>query len=291
MEALMSLVQRNSKVFRRDKTQVFFSLLSVIIVIVLYAVFLQKMQVDAIERITEATPEVITMVNEWVVAGLLSMIAVSTTLGAYGIAIKDQESKAMADFLTAPLSRATIQMSYVLNALIIGSIFSFIALIGCEIFIVATGGKLLSLTHFVQVLGIILLSVLLASVLNLFLCLFVSTQNAFSTLGTIVGTLLGFLCGVYVPLGALPSFAQNLIMYFPVSHTTLLLRNTFMESSITNVFEGTPVSYVNDYKINYGIVYELHGNTLSASTSILIIVGTILILAIASLLLFKRKYK
>ncbi len=291
MEALMSLVQRNSKVFRRDKTQVFFSLLSVIIVIVLYAVFLQKMQVDAIERITEATPEVITMVNEWVVAGLLSMIAVSTTLGAYGIAIKDQESKAMADFLTAPLSRATIQMSYVLNAVIIGSIFSFIALIGCEIFIVATGGKLLSLTHFVQVLGIILLSVLLASVLNLFLSLFVSTQNAFSTLGTIVGTLLGFLCGVYVPLGALPSFAQNLIMYFPVSHTTLLLRNTFMESSITNVFEGTPVSYVNDYKINYGIVYELHGNTLSASTSILIIVGTILILAIASLLLFKRKYK
>ncbi|HCX51540.1 MAG TPA: transporter, partial [Bacillus sp. (in: Bacteria)] len=64
MEALMSLVQRNNKVFRRDKTQVFFSLLSVIIVIVLYAVFLQKMQVDAIERITEATPEVITMVNE-----------------------------------------------------------------------------------------------------------------------------------------------------------------------------------------------------------------------------------
>ncbi|WP_217580745.1 ABC transporter permease [Lysinibacillus sp. GbtcB16] len=291
MEALISLVQRNSKVFRRDKTQVFFSLLSIIIVIVLYAVFLQKMQVDAIERITEATPEVITMVNEWVVAGLLSMIAVSTTLGAYGIAIKDQESKAMADFLTAPLSRSTIQMSYVLNALIIGSIFSFIALIGCEIFIVATGGKLLSLTHFVQVLGIILLSVLLASVLNLFLSLFVSTQNAFSTLGTIVGTLLGFLCGVYVPLGALPSFAQNLIMYFPVSHTTLLLRNTFMESSITNVFEGTPVSYVNDYKINYGIVYELHGNTLSASTSILIIVGTILILAIASILLFKRKYK
>lgn len=291
MEALMSLVQRNNKVFRRDKTQVFFSLLSVIIVIVLYAVFLQKMQVDAIERITEATPEVITMVNEWVVAGLLSMIAVSTTLGAYSIAIKDQESKAMADFLTAPLSRATIQMSYVLNALIIGSIFSFIALIGCEIFIVATGGKLLSLTHFVQVLGIILLSVLLASVLNLFLSLFVSTQNAFSTLGTIVGTLLGFLCGVYVPLGALPSFAQNLIMYFPVSHTTLLLRNTFMESSITNVFEGTPVSYVNDYKINYGIVYELHSNTLHASTSILIIVGTILILAIASLLLFKRKYK
>lgn len=291
MEALISLVQRNSKVFRRDKTQVFFSLLSVIIVIVLYAVFLQKMQVDAIERITVATPELITMVNEWLVAGLLSMIAVTTTLGAYGIAIKDQETKAQADFLTAPLSRATIQMSYVLNALIIGSIFSFIALIGCEIFIVATGGKLLSLGHFVQVLGILFLSVLLASVFNLFLSLFVSTQNAFSTLGTIVGTVLGFLCGVYVPLGALPGFAQNLIMYFPISHTTVLLRNTFMESSITNVFKDVPASYVEDYKINFGIVYELQGNILSTSTSIIVIVGTILVLAIVSILLFKRKYK
>ncbi|KPN95253.1 ABC transporter permease [Lysinibacillus sp. ZYM-1] len=291
MEALMSLVQRNSKVFRRDKTQVFFSLLSVIIVIVLYAVFLQKMQVDAIERITVATPELITMVNEWLVAGLLSMIAVTTTLGAYGIAIKDQETKAQADFLTAPLSRATIQMSYVLNALIIGSVFSFIALIGCEIFIVATGGKLLSLEHFVQVLGILFLSVLLASVFNLFLSLFVSTQNAFSTLGTIVGTVLGFLCGVYVPLGALPGFAQNLIMYFPISHTTVLLRNTFMESSIANVFKDVPASYVEDYKINFGIVYELQGNILSTSTSIIVIVGTILVLAIVSILLFKRKYK
>lgn len=291
MEALISLVQRNNKVFRRDKTQVFFSLLSVIIVIVLYAVFLQKMQVDAIERLTEATPELMTMVNEWLVAGLLSMIAVSTTLGAYGIAVKDQESKAQADFLTAPLSRSTIQLSYVINAFIIGSIFSFIALIGCEIFLVATGGKLLSFGDFVHVLGILFLSVLLASVFNLFLSLFVSTQNAFSTLGTIVGTVLGFLCGVYVPLGALPGFAQNLIMYFPISHTTLLLRNAFMDSSIGDVFEGVPASYVEDYKINYGIVYELHGKTLSTSTSLIIIVCTIVILTLASMMLFKRKYK
>lgn len=291
MEALLTLVQRNSKVFRRDKTQVFFSLLSVLIVIVLYAVFLQKMQIDAIEQITEATPELITLVNEWLVAGLLSMIAVTTTLGAYGIAVKDQESKMQADFLTAPLSRATIQMSYVVNALIIGSIFTFIALIGCEIFIVATGGELLSFQSFIQVISILFLAVLLASVFNLFLSLFVSTQSAFSTLGTIVGTVLGFLCGVYVPLGALPSFAQNLIMYFPISHTTLLLRNAFMESSIAQVFDGVPTAYVEDYKINYGIIYDLHGNILSTSTSFFIIVSTTIILAAASIMLFKRKYK
>jgi len=291
MEAFISLVQRNNKVFRRDKTQVFYSLLSVIIVIVLYAVFLQKMQVDAIEQMTEATPELITMVNEWLVAGLLSMIAVSTTLAAYGIAVKDLESKAQADFLTAPISRATIQFSYVFNAFIIGCIFSFIALIGCEIFIVSTGGELLSIGDFVHVVGLLFLSVLLASVFNLFLVLFATTQNSFSTLSTIVGTALGFLCGVYVPIGALPSFAQNLIMYFPISHTTLLLRNAFMESSITKVFEGIPALNVEEYKEMYGIVYDLHGNILSTSTSVIIILATILILAILSIILFKKKNK
>ncbi|MGA3675115.1 ABC transporter permease [Lysinibacillus agricola] len=291
MEALSSLVQRNSKVFRRDKTQVFFSLLSVLIVLVLYAVFLQKMQVDAIEQMTEATPELVTMVNEWLVAGLLSMIAVSTTLAAYGVAVKDLESKAQADFLTAPISRATIQLSYVINALIIGCIFSFIALIGCEMFIVATGGELLSFRNFVNVVGILFLSVLLASVFNLFLVLFVNTQNSFSTLGTIVGTAIGFLCGVYVPVGALPTFAQNLIMYFPISHTTLLLRNAFMESSISKVFEGAPTSQIDEYKKVYGIVYDLHGNILSTSTSIIIIIVSILVLAILSIIIFKKKNK
>lgn len=291
MEAMISLIQRNNKVFRRDKTQVFFSLLSVMIVIVLYAVFLQKMQVDAIEQLTKATPELITMVNEWLVAGLLSMIAVTTTLAAFAIAVRDMESKATADFLTAPISRATIQMSYVLNAFIIGCIFSFVALVGCEIFIVSTGGKLLGLSELMKVIGILLLSVLLASVFNVFLVLFVSTQNAFSTLSTIVGTVLGFLCGVYVPLGILPNFAQQLIMYFPISHTTLLLRNAFMESSITKVFDGVPAAQVESYKVNYGIVYELNGHSISIATSYIIIFVTIFVLAILSILIFKKKYR
>ena len=75
-----------------------------------------------------------------------------------------------------------------------------------------------------------------------------------------------------------------------ISHTTLLLRNAFMESSIANVFDGVPVSYVEDYKMNYGIVYELNGHILSSTTSLIVIVCTIVVLSLASMILFKRKY-
>lgn len=291
MATLLSLVSRNNKMFRRDKAQVFFSLLSIIIVIALYGIFLQKMQVDAIEQVTKATPETITMVNEWLVAGLLSMMAVTSTLGAFGIAIQDLESKSAADFLTAPISRAKIQASYVLNAFFIGFFFSFIAFIACEVFIVATGGQLLNGTEMMKVIGLLILSVLLASTLNMFLVLFVHSQNAYSTLTTIVGTLIGFLCGVYVPFGVLPSFAQNLIMYFPISHTTVLLREAFMQNSIQTVFAGAPNKLVEEYKINFGVVYEMNGNLLASSTSLLIIVGTTMILAALSILLFKKRNK
>ncbi|GLC87127.1 ABC transporter permease [Lysinibacillus piscis] len=291
MEALFSLVQRHNKVFRRDKTQVFFSLLSIIIVIILYAVFLQKMQVDAIEQVMKATPQLITLVNEWLVAGLLSMIAVSTTLAAFGIMVRDYESKATADFLTAPISRATIQFSHVLNAFFTGCIFSFLALLGCEIFLVATGGEWLSAGDFMQVVGLLMLSVLLASVFNLFLTLFVQTQNAFSTLSTIVGTALGFLCGVYVPIGALPSFAQQLIMYFPISHTTVLLRQYFMEHSLVKVFQNSPPSALEAYQIQYGLHYQLYGTTLSTMASFIVIVSTIILLTLLSVLIYKRKHR
>ena len=291
MNAFLSLVNRNNKVFRRDKTQVFFSLLSVIIVVALYAIFLQKMQIDRLEQIAMATPEMVTMVNEWLVAGLLSMIAVTSTLAAFGIAVKDIETKATADFLTAPVSRTTIQFSYVANAFLIGLIFSFTALIGCEIFIVATGGNLLGFAEFVKVFAILLLSVSLASVFNLFLVLFVRTQNAFSTLGTLVGTVLGFLCGVYVPVGVLPAFAQNLVMYFPISHTTVLLREAFMHNSLATVFDGVPAADVEAYKLNYGVVYNLNGHLLSYPTSIIIILGTIVVLSVLSIIIFKKRNK
>ena len=291
MNALLSLVIRNNKVFYREKTLVFFSLLSIFIVIMLYALFLQKSQIDAIEQVIKATPEMITMVNEWLVAGLLSMIAVTSTLAAFSITIRDVEMKVTADFLTAPITRSTIQFSYVLNAFIIGLVFSFIALIGCEIFLVATGGEWLRFEALLKVIGILVLSVFLASIFNLFLIQFVKSQSSFSTLSTIVGTLIGFLCGVYVPIGVVPAFAQNIIMYFPISYTTVLLREVIMKESLQKVFHSIPSEQLDAYKLKYGVMYELNGQLISNSTSLVIIIASTLFFALVSIAIFKRRHQ
>lgn len=249
------------------------------------------MQVDAIKQVIDASPDAITMVNEWVVAGMLSMISVTSTLAAFGLSIQDRETKVAADFLTAPISRAKIQFSYVINAFIIGLAFSFVALIISEIFIVATGGSLLSLEAALKVIGLLILTVLLASAMNMLFVLFTNTLSAFSTLSTIIGTLIGFLAGVYVPIGALPTFAQNLIMVFPISHSSLLLRDAFMADSLNKVFAGVPVEYIEQYKITFGIMYEMNGSILPTSTSLAVILGSIIIFTIVSVIIFKKKNK
>lgn len=289
MRSLFYLVSRNNKIYRRDRTLVLLSLLSVFIVIVLYAVFLQKTQIDALKEVIDIKTASKAMVNEWMVAGLLSITAVTTTLGAFGIMVTDKESKKVYDFLTAPLSRATIQLSYVINSFAIGLFFSLLAFVGCEIFLVSTGSEVLSGMEMLKVIGIIILSVALSSSINLFLVLFIHTQNAFSTLSTIIGTAIGFLCGVYVPMGALPNFVQNIIMYFPVSHTAVLLREVLMTDSIQTVFKQATPEQILEYKTHYGIVYELNDKLVSTAYSLWMIIITMIVFTAISIIIFKRQ--
>ena len=288
MNTLPTLVSRHNKLFRRDRILVLFSLLTVLIVIVLYAIFLQKTQIDTIEQLVPASTALKTMVNEWMVSGLLSIISVTTTLAAYGIYIKDLETKVLNDFLTAPITRAQLHLSYVANALVIGFFLSLIGLVCCQFFLVAMGGDWFSLEKWGLLICLILLSVTLSSVLNLFFTLLITTQSAFSTLSTIIGTSIGFLCGVYVPLGSLPDLVQKVIMLFPVSHTAVLFREVLMRDSIQSVFAGNSEA-AGSYEVYFGVHYEWNDTVISLSHSLLFLFASVVVFTVISLWLYARK--
>ncbi|HWI49588.1 MAG TPA: ABC transporter permease [Rummeliibacillus sp.] len=290
MTTVMSLVSRHSKVFRRERTTVFFSLLSVIIVILLYALFLQKTQLDSISQMVKVTTDIKSMVNEWMVAGLLSILAITTTLGSFGIYVRDLETKRAADFLTMPISRGTLLVSYVINAFVIGSVFSILAFIGCEIFLVSSGGEWVDFSTFLQIIGVLLLAVTLASTFNLLCTLLVESQTAFSTLSTIIGTVIGFLCGVYVPMGALPDYVQKFMLCFPLSHPTVMLRELFMSDSLDKVFKGAPQAK-EEYMSIYGVTYEWGNHVMSQNTHLFIIFGAAIVFCLLAILIFRVKNK
>ena len=137
---MILFAKRNLKVYFRDKGSVFFSILSVLIVIGLYAFFLGDQLIKSVENFDESrTNEIKFLVNSWLIAGILSVTSISTTLGAFGVIVDDKVKKIDKDFRCSPISRSSIASGYILNYFLIGVIMSVIAFAAGEVFIVASG--------------------------------------------------------------------------------------------------------------------------------------------------------
>jgi multidrug/hemolysin transport system permease protein len=101
----MIFIKRNLKLYFRDKSAVFFSLLSVFIIIALYAVFLGDAWMSGSMKQIENARE---LMNDWLIAGLLSVASVTTTMGAFGVMIDDKTRKIDKDFYSSPIKRSKI---------------------------------------------------------------------------------------------------------------------------------------------------------------------------------------
>jgi multidrug/hemolysin transport system permease protein len=285
---MFNLAQRNLKIFFRQKSAVFFSFLGVLIIIGLYVLFLGDVWADYIDV---PIPETTTLMNNWIIAGIVSVTSITTTMGAFSIMVEDKVRKNSKDFYASPIKRSKILSGYILSAYIIGVMMSLFAFVLGEIYIVISGGTLLSLVSIVKVLGILLIAVMMSSALVFFIVSFFESNSAFSTASTILGTLVGFLTGIYLPIGTMPEPVQWLIKLFPVSHAGALLRQVMMETPISTSFAEIPDQYLSDFKTQMGITYTYGEYTATATTHILVLVGTTLLFFCLALLNVSRKKK
>jgi len=122
-----------------------------------------------------------------------------------------------------------------------------------------------------------------------FIVSFFKSHSAFSTASTIIGTLIGFLTGIYLPIGALPESVQMIIKMFPVSHAASLFRQVLMEASMQTAFEGIPVNYLDEFKEYMGVTFRFGGNEVAPWISILILAGTAVVFYGLSLLNMSKK--
>jgi multidrug/hemolysin transport system permease protein len=229
--------------------------------------------------------------DNWVMAGLLAVTSVTTTMGAFNIMVNDKTQKIIKDFYSSPASRKSLAGGYVLSAFVIGLIMSIVTLIFAEIYIVAEGGALMSFTTLVKVVLLILLADLTGTAMIFFLTSFFTSESAFSTASTVVGTLIGFITGIYLPIGMLPEAVQVIIKIFPPSHAAVLLRQTMMEDVMNTSFAHIPAAYADEFKEIMGITFSFDGNEISALTSIIFLLAAAVfffILAVANLSRKKR---
>ncbi|EDS72708.1 ABC transporter permease [Anaerofustis stercorihominis] len=286
---MINIAKRNLKIYFRQKSTVFFSLMSVFIIILLYVLFLGKNLTSSLDA--NGINGVENLVNSWVMAGIISVASITTTMGAFNVMVEDRVKNLSKDFFSSPIKKVTIVGGYVLSSYIVGFIMSVITFIAAEVYISISGGEILSFTSVLKVLGIILISVFMSSSLVFFIVSFFYSQGAFSTASTIIGTLIGFVTGIYFPISVLSNSMQWLIKLFPLSHSAALLRQVMMTEPIRISFENAGILRVNEFKESMGIILKFGDYTLTPAMHILILLVVGIIFFILAVLNISRKSK
>ncbi|NCB65646.1 MAG: ABC transporter permease, partial [Bacilli bacterium] len=160
-----------------------------------------------------------------------------------------------------------------------------------EAYIFLNGGELLAPLAILKMLGLILLTVLTSSAMVYFLTSFFNSQNAFATASTILGTIIGFLAGVYVPIGQFSDNVQTIIKLFPMTYSASLMRQVMMEEPLKISFEGAPVEALDAFKLMMGHTIRFGESAVTPFTSMLILIATALLLYGLSILNISRKAK
>lgn len=231
---MFDLAKRNLILFFRDTFTVLLSFLAEVIVVILYFLFIRDNLLEQFSYLEHAE----ILMDVWMIAGVLGITSVTTTMGAYGIMVEDRAKGLWKDFLIAPIKRGTMVGGYMIAAIIIGVIMSMLVLLMAGIYMRQIHDVKLLMGNGEVVLGLIFLSAVSNSSMVIFLISFLKSSNALASCSTIIGSLIGFLTGIYLPMGNLPEYVQMVVRAFPLSHGVVLFRQSLMESFLADCFGG-----------------------------------------------------
>ena len=292
MRKIMALSIRNLQLFVRDKALVFFSFLSVIIILGLYVLFLGDIQVQNIRSMIQMDiPEIDALVYAWMLPGLIAVASITLSLGNMGRLVDDAQGENLNDFLVSPLKRTQLILSYLISSIIITSFISVCMFALSIVIVKLKGGPWLNLEQILQSLGIIVLLIISSALLSLYIASWVKTQNTYGVVNSMVGTFIGFVTGAYMPMGIMPVFVQNMFNILPVSLGASLLRQVYLSPILDTVFKNAPVEMLSEYRYFQGVDLKVFGRILTPEFMYIGIFVSIVLLFILNFLRFKNLSK
>ena len=191
MGKLTEFVKRNMKIYLRDRSAVFFSLMTMIIVIGLMLLFLGDMNVEAVTKMLSALPGRDAQADEanakllvlmWTCAGIIPINAVTVAISALSPMIKDRAEGRINSIYTAPVSRLTVSAGYICSTCFSAIVICILTLVISEIYCVTQGAEAFSFAAHMKLLGMIAANSFTYSSLVYLLSAAAKTEGAWSSL-------------------------------------------------------------------------------------------------------------
>lgn len=304
MKAVIGLTKRNILVFFKDKQTIVFSLLTSIIILVLYLSFLKGTFVGAMNNAVNKYPEVASLVghkeidmfaNLILLAGILGSAMVTVSYHCLTIFVKDRENKVDYDILATPMKRGQIVLSYFISAAISSVILTSVILMAGLLVIGMQGKTYLEVGQIIKIFGIVVIGSVSATSIFMIIILFFKSVSACGAFSGILSAASGFVIGAYIPISQFSSEVQTVCNLFPASQVTIVLRNLLINGLLQHIdhsLGGTDQGMLTEgLKELFSFKARLFNGYFDVSHMMVYILLMIIVCIVIQIFLYKKTYK
>lgn len=283
MTGLKNLIKRNSKLFFKDKGMFFASLITPIILLVLYITFLAKTYHDSFLDSLPETLDISDKLIDATVGGqlfssLLAVCCITVAFCCNMLMVSDKVTGARKDLTVTPVKKSTLALGYYCATLISTLIICLIASAACFIYL-ANAGWYMSATDILKILLDVFLLVMFGTALSSIINFFLSSQGQISAVGTVVSAGYGFICGAYMPLSQFGSGLQKVISFLPGTYGTSLIRNHALAGVYREMSAvGFPDKVIESIKDSIDCNLYFFGDKVSIGAMYLVLAGSVVVL-------------
>ena len=304
MRGILGFIKRNLLLFFKDWQSILFSLLTSIIVLVLYLLFLKGTFVSAIQRAMEQYPGLYSMVSQkdidmfanlFLLSGILGSAMISVPFSCITVLVKDRANKVDYDILATPLKRGQIIFAYFVSAVLSSTLLTgFILAIGL-VGISLQGDAHLNAIQLVKSFAVVALGSISASAIFMIVVLFFKSVSACEAFFGLLSAASGFVIGAYIPISQFSNEVQTVCNLFPASQITIMLRNILLNgllehvnTSLAGMDQGMFVLSLKEY---FSFQAKLFNGYLDMTKMLGYILGVILFCIVAQIMIYSGSYK
>lgn len=295
---LVSLVGRNTKCYFKDKLTFFMSMITPLILLVLFVTFLRNVYIESFQS---AFPEGFTVDNRliegvagaWLMSSILSVSSVTVAFCSNLVMVDDKIHSTINDFRVSPIKPTTVSLAYfVSNFFVTFAIMMCVMLIG-HIYLAAVGWYISAGDFFMIIVDCIcgiLFGTLLAGIVESF----VSSQGGLSAVATLVSSMYGFICGAYMPISSFSKGLQNFLGCLPGTYSVGIMRNHYMNGYLDALADaGIPPEAIKGIRDGFDANLYVFGNQIPLGAMYGILLGTcaVLLAVFVAIVIVKNKKK
>ena len=304
MRGFLGLTKRNLLLFFKDKQSILFSLLTSMIVLALYLLFLKDTFVSAMDSAINQFPGLYSLIdkndkdmfaNLILLTGILGSAMITVPYNCLITLVKDRENKVDYDILATPLKRGQIILSYFVSAAFSSVILTGIILAVGLTTICMHGDVYLGTIDILKAFGVVALGSISATSIFMIVVLFLKSVSASGAFFGLLSAVSGFIIGAYIPISQFSEAIQTVCNIFPASQITIVLRNVLingllehMNTSLNGVDQGM---FVTSIKELFSFKARLFDGFFDMNQMLGYIAVSIVICVVVQVLVYSKTYK